>query len=465
MYQKPFLNAPVIKFAQVKWSGFVCILCLLFQSATATAQTTAVVPIDWGKFKKGNPKDSLSLLERDVLLNAIRYGLTTWYNEVKKFGAQQSEYLDFGGIGEHNIRATGSEALAIAVALKTGVYNGEKTGLPAGKAKEIALKLTKSGAFNHKANKVGGWGDHWQSALWAAYSATAGWLLWDDLSVKDRIYVQKMVEYEANRFNNFDALYMRDRNGKEIFKGDSKSEENSWNSMILQIAVAMMPNHPNYKIWMDKNIELQLSASARPEDLKSEKVYHGKKIKDILKGSNYNDDGTVINHGRIHPDYMACTSQTYFNVLLFALAGKPAPKASLFNTDVIFKTLVDFKFTSPPFLAPGGTIYRSGTAEVYYPQTNDWGRGRKMHFALLDCQAAAFGMDKSASKNGAYWESLHANAVLKLQARSKDGRSYIETIEDTYLGREEWVAVQAAQAYLTKWLVFQKSIKFTNQAY
>lgn len=434
--------------------------------ASSSPGVCQVKPIRWSEFNKGNPNDSLSLLERKILLNTNRYALTTWYYDIKQFGNQIGEYLELGGIAEHNIRAIGSEAFALSVAIKTGVYDSMVTDVSLVKAKQITIKLIKTQALKHKVNTDNGWGDHWQSALWAAQAGAAGWIMWEELSEKDQVYVQKMVEYEANRFNNYKVPYLRDRNGNLLgSKDDSKSEENSWNSMILQVATAMMPNHLNWKIWMNKNIELMISASAMPQDVNSNRKFNGKKLKEILYGSNYNSDGTVTNHGRIHPDYMTCTSQTFFNALMFTLAQLPTPKAAFFNTNIIYKTMVDFNFKSPPYQAPGGTIYISNSSDIYYPQTNDWGKNRKMHFSLMDCQMNAFGMDKLASKDGKYWEPYHALEASKMQKRNIDGRTYQELNEDTYKGREEWVAIHAAQAYLTKWIMHQKKFSITNKEY
>ncbi len=425
-----------------------------------------VKAINWSSFRKGNPADSLSLLERDILINTNTYALKTWYNTVKNYSGQSGDYLDFGGTDEHNIRAAGSEAFALAVSIKTGIYNEERSGVSLKEAKEIALKLIRSQAYRHQANINMGWGDHWQRALWAAYSGTAGWMMWDDLSDKDRTYVRKMVEHEADRLKEYKVPYLRDKNGHfQGLEGNSKSEENSWESMILQLASAMMPAHPNRPQWMNKNIELILSASARPQDINSNKKYHGKKLKDILNGSNYNSDGTVTNHNRIHPDYMACTSQTFFNALVFTLASEPTPKAAFFNTDIIYQTMVDHDFKSPPYLEPGGTIYKGNSGEIYYPQINDWGTGRRAHFALMDCQMHAFKMDGLATRKGNYWEKYHAKIVFDMQQRSSDKRTYQSPEEDTYKGREEWVAMHAAQAYLTKWLAHQKKFRVTNKKY
>jgi hypothetical protein len=421
-----------------------------------------VNPIVWSDFNKGNPSDDLAVKERAILLNSNKYGLTTWYNEKMRYKLQNDRYLILGDQREKNIREAGSEALALAVSIRTGVYDGGQTGVSLTEAKEIALKLIRSVAYRHQVNTSGGWGNSWQSALWTGYASAAGWMMWDDLSIKDREYVRKMVEFEANRFNQYEVPYYKDKTGKVIFKGDSKSEENSWNAMTLHVALAMMPDHPNRKIWMDKNIELLLSASARPEDINSDKEFNGKKLKDILKGSNYNSDGTVTNHGIIHPDYMSCTAHTFFNALMFTLAERPTPQAAFFNTDLIYNAMVDLNFPNPKYVIPGGTIYVRNSDVIYYPQNTDWGRGRRMCYALMDCEMRAFGMDSLASKKGDYWEGLHAQAVLNMQKRDSDGRTYRALTEDNFGGREEWVAAHAAQAYLTKWLMHQGKFSKTN---
>ena len=55
-----------------------------------------------------------------------------------------------------------------------------------------------------------------------------------------------------------------------------------------------------------------------------------------------------------------------------------------------------------------------------------------------------------ASQEGSYWETYHAQLVQDMQLRHSDRHTYATSTEDTYSGREEWVAAPAAQAYLTK---------------
>jgi hypothetical protein len=434
-----------------------------------------VVPIDWAGFTAGRPADANSARMGSILLNTHRYALTTWYT-AKGFdtAAQQAAtYLDLGGILEENIRPVASEGLALAVSIKTGLYNPNVTGVDSYGAITKAAKLIRSVAAAHKVNRTGGWGDQWQSALWAAYAGLAGWLMWDSayFTAADQQNIRQFVEYEANRFIGFRPPYYRDRAGNILIAGDSKAEENAWNAMLLQAATAMMPNHANYDAWNYKAIELMMSAFARPADTTRTALVNGRSVADWLYGSNINDDGIVINHSILHPDYMVTISENNFAGLTNSLARRPTPAAAFHNCDLVYGALVDHNFVAgssyPPggtIDPPGGTIYRDGSADLYYPQGNDWGTGRRMHVALTDVQAQAFGFETRASQRGGVWEPLHAQRVLDMQKLNADRRTYASAGQDTYAGREEWVAAHAAQAYLTKWIVHQHVFTRTDAA-
>ena len=442
---------------QERNARLVLLLLLLcaFPLPHARAANSDVVPIRWAAFRGGTAGDVDSLRIRAILVNANRYALTTWWKQ-RGWSRQRDAYLSLGGTDEAHIRPPASEAFALAVSLKTGAYDPRKTGVPSAVAKERTLRLVRSLAYRHRANTPGGWGDNWQTALWASSAGFAGWLLWDELSPTDQRSVQRMVEHEASRFNDYPVPYYSTRSGKIVSPGDSKAEENAWNGRILQLATAMMPRHPRRTLWQTKMIELMLSAFARPPDTTGVRQLHGRTLADWLRGSNAGNDGSVMNHGRIHPDYFASVTDNVHGALLYTLAGLPTPRAAFFNADVVYAALVDRPFA-------GGTVYREGSADVHYPEGTLWGMRRRMHFALLDIQARTFGFDRAASKKGAYWEPLHTQSVLGMQQRSKDGRTYQKLGEDTYPGREEWVADLAAQAYLTRWLANQGRYAITGE--
>jgi hypothetical protein len=433
----------------------------------AHAASPLVVPIPWATFAAGLPGDADAQRAATILLNTNRYALRTWYG-AKGYGSaaqQAANYLDFGGTGENNIRPAASEALALAISLKTGVYNPTVTTVNTTEAHQKAAKLIRSLAHSHLINLVNGWGNAYQSALWATYAGMAGWLLYDSpyLSAADRQDIRQMVEYEANRFIGYTVPYYRNPAGTVLTPGDSKAEENAWDAGLLVLATAMMPNHANYAAWNYKAAELMVSSFATPADLANQEIVNGTSVANWLNGSNANDDGVVINHGRVHPDYMSTISLIDFAGLADGLAGKPALDAAFYNSDLVYDALVDLGFSAgtayPPggaIAAPGGTVYIGNSSNIYYPQGNDWGTGRRMHFALSDIQARVFGFDNRATQDGNYWARFHAQVVLDMQNATADRRTYSTPTQDTYAGREEWVAAQAAQTYLTYWLHFQK---------
>jgi hypothetical protein len=441
-------------------------------SFTTQAVSTSVIPIAWSSFTAAAPSDVNAVRSRTILQNTNKYALTTWWNSVKNFAGQTGTYLDFGGRTESNIRPPAAEAVALATALKTGAYNASATGVDVATAKSRTVKLVSSLAYRHQINTSGGWGNEWQSTLWAYYAGLAGWMMWDDLTTTDREYVRKMVEYEAARMVGYQVPYYKDRVGTIQYPGDSKAEENAWNAMLLQLAVRMMNDHPQAISWYYKNLELKISAFSRPSDVTSNIRIHERPLSDWLNGSNINQDGVIINHNLLHPDYMATVVQNAQAAIVAGLVRKSTPKAATFNADVVYDALVDLNFTAgsayppgPNLAAPGGNIFRTSSSNIYYPQGNDWGTSRRMHFAQLDVAANILGFDTLTSKNGVYWEPYHAQKVLDMQNRHSDGKTYASSSEDTYSGREEWVAEAAATAYFFRWLKAQNAISFADQLF
>ena len=448
-----------------------------FFRLVAPFTTNSVSPIDWSRFSAGAPSDANAPRATLILQRACQYAMTTWWNTARNYAAQDaSAYLDFGGIGESNIRSPAMEAYGLAVALQTGIYDSALAGVSTTDARNRSVKLIRSLGYRHLVNQSGGWGNDWQTAHWAALTGTAAWILWNDLATTDREYVRRMVEYEANRFTNYTVPYYQNRSGTIIFPGDTKCEENAWNASVLHLAVCMMPAHANASNWWSKAIELTLSVHARPSDINRTNVFHGKTLAEWLNGSNANEDSTVINHGIVHPDYMAAGLCEFQPALVYLLGNKPVPSASFFNLDKVFQALVDLNFvvgatpypTGQTNRAPGGPMYardafnQPGT-NIYYPNGNDWGTSRRMHFATMDATINALGLDGTASIASPFWETQHDQAVLDMQARFTDGRTYGASTEDTYGLREEWVCNYAAKNYLTKWLAHQGQIQISNE--
>jgi len=135
-----------------------------------------------------------------------------------------------------------------------------------------------------------------------------------------------------------------------------------------------------------------------------------------------------------------------------------------FNADKIYRALVELEFSSPPYAAPGGTIYQPGQADLYFPQGNDWGPCQSNIHSSLSAVHHAYGLDKELSRNGTYWENLYAIRSLELQNRFDDGHMYANAEECTYNLREEQMTHETALAIWAKWTVLQNDFKITKDA-
>lgn len=441
------------------------------------AGPSAVVPVAWDKFTAPYPADADAQRMLAILRNAAKHTLTLWWHDRGYDRQEAATYLEFshakGKNSEQAIRPPAEQGYALAVALRLGLYDPAVIGVPAATAEARALQLIRSVAYRHKANQPGGWGDHWQSAMWAAWTAHAAWLLWDRLPEADRTCVERMLVYEADRFIDYSVPYYRDPAGRIIFPGDTKSEENAWNASALNVAVNLMPHHPHHAAWMRKSVELMLSTYARPSDVTRPDLVHGQPLARWLHGSNSNEDGSLVNHHLIHPDYMVAGLIEFNPAVLYALARQPVPAAAFFNVDHTYAALTDLVFRPGPNpddgaganLPPGGTIYRPGSADLYFPQGNDWGTNRKMNYVFADVLVHAFQLDGQSTIKAAAWEKLHAGAALAMQARFTDGRTYADEAEDRFHSRDGWVALRAAASCQVKWTMAQGGITITNQAY
>ena len=440
--------------------------CSRFDDVTEV--NNAVVPIDWNRFITFKPNDANAELQVTISKNAIKYALNNWY--AGKYGSQSVEgrYLDIlrGDVNiEFKVRGPAMQADGIATAIKLGLYDAGYTGVSEQAALEICAKLVQSVARQHKVNFEGGWGGDWQGDFWAAITGHAGWLTWEQYDDKDQELIRKMVEWEANRRMNDTTPYLRKKDVSLITPGDTKAEENAWNSNVLFIACAMMPRHDNYNKWFEKAVELVISAYSHPKDVESDTVVNGRQLKEWLNGSNTEDNYAVVNHNRIHPDYMAAATLNLWNASMLTLCGKSTPEGVFFNVDKVYRALVEWNYPSPPYNAPGGTMYQPGSAEFYFPQGNDWGPCRYLTHGAFSAEVHAYRLDTTLTHNGACWENLFLQRTLELQNRFDDGHMFGDASECTYQIREEQMTHENAKAIWAKWTVLQPNFTITKDAW
>jgi hypothetical protein len=206
--------------------------------------------------------------------------------------------------------------------------------------------------------------------------------------------------------------------------------------------------------------ELQISAYARKSDMsRTEPVLDGKSPKDWLRGYNLREDGIVINHSRIHNDYMTCIANLQMQgFLVFSLAGVPVPETIDFNFNVIYKAFVERQFPCPPYHKPGGTMYIPGKPEVYYPQGTDWSVFRFDIFYNMDVYATVLKYDIKLAQMATEWMQLRSERILQMQSRHEDGHVYARGEFDRYKGVEQIALQGLSGSYLLQWLAAKNSL-------
>ncbi|MEV1047766.1 hypothetical protein [Streptomyces sp. NPDC049916] len=429
-------------------------------SAHATARTVAageVVPVDWKSIDACPAADAAGRRITAILAGSARYLIGPWYAGTYRTYLPDG-YIDLKGTDERAVRLPAMAAVATVTALVTGVY--DPATLSAANATVRTRNLIRTLAARHRANNTAAatrWGDGWQTALWAYYTALAGWLFWDELDAKARGDLAAMTAWEADRLTTGDDLYLVGRGGHQLYEkrrdgsvvtpGDSKAEEDNWSAAVLSLAAVMMPGHPHAAVWRQRNIELLVAAAACPADLTGDTTLDGIRLATWLRGTNIADDGTLDNHNILHPLYMVAFDQSLYQGFVFGLADLPAPRAALHNITRVYSALVDKEFPAPD--GTRRTIYQPGSGEIHYPEGNDWGTHFPFYFGNFDLLVSLTAQDTGIDPAAATWERLHNEEQLRLMARFPDGRTYGPSGENTYYGREHRIGAMAGQAFLT----------------
>ena len=148
------------------------------------------------------------------------------------------------------------------------------------------------------------WGNAWQSAYWTARMALGAYLLWPHLSDSERADVRRVLAAEAN-------LLPRSDRPLAGLLGNTRSEENAWDTEGLAWALKLCPDHPDRAKWRRVLDLLAMNTLTTEQDLSSEKVIAGTKVKDWVQGINVHPDFSIENHGYFHICYMTCPLHSF----------------------------------------------------------------------------------------------------------------------------------------------------------
>lgn len=399
-----------------------------------------------------------------TLEDGLRYavGNTVSVRLKSRTGSIYNDPLSSAKVTEEAIRRNANTALAAAIYVSSTNGKGVR-GISRGGLIDYIRWQVRSIACQHSANSPGGWGNTWQSALWAVTAGQAAWLIWPQLSSQERAYVVNMVAREADYATVRGPRYFRDREGKELTQGDSRADEVSWDLMAPTLAASMMPKHPNADTWRNSMISMAIAAFSRPGDLTKPTVVNGVAVNERLPGTNANENGTVTNHGIVNPDYTQNVQHLWWAATMLRAARDSVPEALFFNADIVYRALSVVVFDSPPYAAPGGTVY-APAGQIYYPMGKGWGVRRPATFVGVDGFANVYA---APDTNAGTFLAAHAYDARALQQRFTDGRMYLPgKTEDSYkLGKEEYALQQIALAWWAGSWKFGPKLVIDTKAY
>lgn len=412
----------------------------------------AARPSTWPTFA---PQDEIGDLLRGALNSSNKYTLTVWWDKymdgVEPYRVAYDRATT-NTINSEEVRRYTSAAYGLAAALATGAYDPAATGVDAVTATRKVVELVNYVTSLHTSNIAGsvGWGRGVQSGMWASQIALAGWLIGPALPAPTQFFLGRMLAAEADHVAASKIHYFRDRNGKILTPGNSGAEELAWDGVALWTAVELLPHHERRTYWTRAAYTRFVGAYARPSDVRSMTVVNGRTTSSWLGGSNAEQSGMVVNHYRINPDYT--TDISLWGAPVSGLVDDGVPASMLVGIDWTYRALTSYRFPSPPYRAPGGTVYKPGSTTVYYPSGADWGKHREVVYGSLDVQTAALSPTGSVRAVARKWAVAHLRVVRKQQSRFRTGQIYGSQTEDRYRAREEHASMLLGNAYLTWWL-------------
>ena len=329
------------------------LLVAFFVPMDAFCQTEYVRPVDWQNYadKLGaRPGDSLGQTLASILQQEARYELK-WVHadhqivrDLPGWQGVECYYPKFHAYGyEQAVRPLGSFAYSMAGILKTGIYSPELAGLSTAEAIRRVELAVRGAALTNVANAPAG--ERWGQGLPAAQIVGGGLLgspygrsglvVMGRTEPAHAVAVAKMVEHDADAFLDRLVPYWTNKNGKVRSPGDTKAEENAWNSHLLAVAQVMMPHHPHAAVAAE-GLGVPGWCVQSAERSAEHDVVNGKPVRDWLDGYNVFPDGVLVNHNRVHPDYIVSDLPRSAS-MVGSLPGPPAaPRSLVFNVEFAY---------------------------------------------------------------------------------------------------------------------------------
>jgi len=251
----------------------------------------------------------------DCLQDFQTYGDSIWHSATYSNAPADAGYWgDGNSTGNGGIR--GNCGVAVAYGVLARAYPAD-TNRPARIAKIRQ-------ALNYAANThVSGtnvcvdklqWGHDWQTALWAGSMGLACMLVQTDLPPATVQAVQRAVADEAT--------YRASVAPASGYVGDTKAEENGWDSNIPALTAAWLSTNANANLWLT-------CAKQYLANTYTVANTNGDPLASWITTVTLYPDFALENHGFYHPTYQMVAGMSMGDSLLMARLGNPGIAAQL----------------------------------------------------------------------------------------------------------------------------------------
>jgi hypothetical protein len=246
-------------------------------------------------------------------------------------------YFGSGASYESGMRTLGNFIYVYALLSGAEGYDPQVSGVDPAQLERRARMALRYMARTHRTGDLVAtngeqWGNQWQSSWWTSRLAGGAQLLWDRLHANERSMVTRVVAAEADR-----QLSRSPQSGNA---GDSKAEENAWNTEVLAWALALMPQHPQADAWREALNRWAMNSLSTAGDRDADRVVSGRPVRAWNSTVNLNDDFRVENHGAYHAGYMAWPLQSLtWSYYALAATDQPVPDTLLHNYQQVWRRL------------------------------------------------------------------------------------------------------------------------------
>ncbi len=251
----------------------------------------------------------------DCLLDFERYAETIWHDASGATRPADSGYWgDGNSSGNGGIRGSCGVAVTYATIVRSLPGDAQNPTRLARirKALHYAANTHVSGTKTCIDAKQ--WGHSWQSAMWAGSMGFACLLVEAELPADTVAACKRAVADEAT--------YRAGVPPASGYVGDTKAEENGWDSNVLALGAAWMADHTNAPLWLEAAKRYLVNTYTVPDA-------SGDPFAPWITTATLYPSFALENHGFYHPTYEMVAGMSLGDSLLMARLANPPVAAEL----------------------------------------------------------------------------------------------------------------------------------------